>query len=88
MDNTYQSFIDIKEWTSTLISRHGHIIIAQATNPSSSKKLVKDYKSQLNKLQKLFFRRKREATNIETKNNYSELYIKVKTLHHHVRQEL
>lgn len=85
MDNSYQAFCDVKEWTHTVISRHGVMVIAHAENNKAS---IKQYKSTLSKLQKLLYHRYRVTTDITIKADYKDLHRKIKILNNHARQEL
>ncbi len=84
-DNSYEAFNDVKEWTNTLISRHGFMVIAHAENNKAS---VKQYKSALIKVQKLLYHRYRQTTDRTLKADYKELHHKIKILNNHARQEL
>ena len=87
-DSAYHIFLELKEWTNTMIERHGHIIIAHANN---EKQVVKAYKAALSKLQRCLSIKIKETKDMKDKtlkSEYKMLHHNIVVLNKHVRNEL
>jgi hypothetical protein len=85
MEDGHQLYWEIREWANTMISRHGHMVIAYVNNEH---KTVKQYKSAMTKLQKTLSKHVKNATDRKIKADLKELHLKVKILNQYIRREL